>query len=141
MIHKYWNVRLNSSGPPQLDEPTKNGETGEANDAERKRIRGEEEKIEEKVLWIWRTLSAYEERSAGCISDMLLHVSNGAYVDGVMAAKRFIMHVELLFSSADNLDRLMASRMAKGKIWSITCSGTMLTLRRSVVLKRSKTPV
>lgn len=117
MIHKYWNVRLNSNGPRHIDEPLPiEGGNGEANDAERKRIRGEEEKIEEKVLWIWRTLSAYEERSAGCISDMLLHVSNGAYVDGVMAAKKFILHVELLFSAADNLDRLMASRMPKGML-------------------------
>ena len=35
---------------------------------------------------------------------MLLHVSNGAYVDGVMAAKKFIVHVELLFNAADDLD-------------------------------------
>lgn len=113
MIHKYWNVRLHSSGQI-VEDPGTEGKTDEANELERKRMRGQEEKIEEKVLWIWRTLSAYEERSAGCISDMLLHVSNGAYVDGVMSAKRFILHVELLFSAADNLDRSMASRMAKG---------------------------
>lgn len=113
MIHKYWNVRLHS--PVQAhDDPDMKEKLDEANEAERKKVRGQEEKIEEKVLWIWRTLSAYEERSAGCISDMLLHVSNGAYVDGVMSAKKFILHVELLFTAADNLDRLMATRLSRG---------------------------
>lgn len=72
---------------------------GDASDEIRKRVRSEEEKIEEKVHWIWSSLSTFEERSATCISDMLLHVSNGAYFDGVMAAKKFILHVELLFSA------------------------------------------
>ena len=77
-------------------------------------VRNDEEKVEEKVLWIWRTLSNFEERSATCISDMLLHVSNGAYVDGVMAAKKFIIHVEMLFSAADGLDAMLIARTPKG---------------------------
>lgn len=113
MIHKYWNVRLHNPAQQQLED-AEGANKGEASEEERKRIRDQEEKIEEKVLWIWRTLSAYEEKSAGCISDMLLHVSNGAYVDGVMSAKKFILHVDLLFSAADKLDQLMASRIPKG---------------------------
>ncbi|KAL3961833.1 hypothetical protein ACCO45_003356 [Purpureocillium lilacinum] len=45
---------------------------------------------------------------------MLLHVSNGAYVDGVLVAKRFIWHVEVLFQSADRLDGMVLSHSEKG---------------------------
>lgn len=90
---------------------------GNASEKERQQVRYDEEMIEEKVLWIWRTLSQYEEKSAGCISDMLLHVSNGAYMDGIVIANKFIVHVDLLFSAADSLDQLMFGRTGKG-----TCS-------------------
>ena len=71
--------------------------------------------MEEKVYRIWSVLSTFEESSAACISDMLLHVSNGAYVDGVLVAKRFIWHVEVLFQSADRLDGMVLSHSEKGK--------------------------
>lgn len=99
MIHKFWNVRLAtpSDSPehqiPQIDD-----------ERTRDKVRDEEEKMEEKVYRIWSVLSTFEESSAACISDMLLHVSNGAYVDGVVVAKRFIWHVDILFRSADRLD-------------------------------------
>ncbi|KAJ5157862.1 Rho-type GTPase-activating protein 1 [Penicillium canariense] len=70
---------------------------------ERESIRKEEDSMEEKVYNIWSTLSTFEESSAACISDMLLHVSNGAYIDGVLVAKRFIAHVEILFAAVDEL--------------------------------------
>jgi hypothetical protein len=60
--------------------------------------------MEEKVYNIWTVLSAFEESSAACISDMLLHVSNGSYMDGVKMAEKFIMHVEILFSAIDDLE-------------------------------------
>lgn len=60
--------------------------------------------MEEKVYQIWTVLSAFEESSAGCISEMLLHVSNGAYYDGVQMAEKFILHVEILFSAIDDLE-------------------------------------
>jgi len=112
MIHKYWNVRLHASGQPVLEQAMSEQE---ATNEIRKAVRQEEERIEEKVLSIWRTLSQFEEKSATCISDMLLHVSNGAYFDGIMAAKRFIIHVELLFNAADDLDRLLTAETPKGK--------------------------
>ena len=46
---------------------------------------------------------------------MLLHVSNGAYIDGVMVAKKFIFHVDILFRSADRLDATMAQLDMKGE--------------------------
>jgi hypothetical protein len=63
-----------------------------------------QQQMEEKVYQIWTVLSAFEESSAGCISDMLLHVSNGAYYDGVQMAGRFILHVDILFSAMDDLE-------------------------------------
>ena len=112
MIHKFWNVRLASSQDVidikrQLENTT--DEEG------RNQVREEEERMEEKVYRIWSVLSTFEESSAACISDMLLHVSNGAYVDGVLVAKKFIWHVDILFHSADKLDATMSRTGSKGK--------------------------
>lgn len=111
MIHKFWNVRLSPAGqtwePPPVDE--------DASEDERKHIRDEEDIMEEKVFNIWNTLSTFEESSAACISDMLLHVSNGAYIDGVLVAKRFIEHVEILFGAVDQLAEYIKSHELKGK--------------------------
>lgn len=110
MIHKFWNVHLSSSGADgnneQFDE--------NATEADRLMVREEEEQMEEKVYRIWSVLSAFEESSAACISDMLLHVSNGAYVDGVIVAKRFIWHVEILFGATDRLDSVVVAHNLKG---------------------------
>jgi hypothetical protein len=80
----------------------------------RNAVRDEEERMEEKVYRIWSVLSTFEESSAACISDMLLHVSNGAYVDGVLVAKKFIWHVDILFRSADTLDANIIRTGSKG---------------------------
>ncbi|KAI1345126.1 rho-type GTPase-activating protein [Xylariaceae sp. FL0016] len=109
MIHKFWNVRL--TPPQEVEEPQQE----EPLDAEsRDLVRQKEENMEEKVYRIWSVLSTFEESSAACISDMLLHVSNGAYIDGVFVAKRFIMHVEILFQAADRLDETMKREDMKG---------------------------
>jgi len=62
--------------------------------------------LETKITRIWTLLSAFEESSAACISDMLLHVSNGAYIEGSLMAAKFIVHVEYLFNAIDQLDAL-----------------------------------
>lgn len=111
MIHKFWNVRLAPAGqtwePPPVDV--------DATPEEREKIRQEEDIMEEKVYNIWSTLSTFEESSAACISDMLLHVSNGAYFDGVLVAKRFIAHVEVLFTAVDKLAAFIKTHSVKGK--------------------------
>ena len=111
MIHKFWNVRLappgvDGSNPPQAEE--------NATEEKRTLVRVEEEQMEEKVYRIWSVLSAFEESSAACISDMLLHVSNGSYVEGILVAKKFIWHVDILFGATDRLDFLMVSEGLKG---------------------------
>ncbi|KAE9970296.1 hypothetical protein BLS_004972 [Venturia inaequalis] len=113
MIHKYWNVRLHDKDKalPALDQAMSEEA---ASEEIRRAVREEEERVEEKVLWIWRTLSTFEERSATCISDMLLHVSNGVYFDGIMAAKRFIVHIDVFFACTDDLDRKLIAQTGKG---------------------------
>lgn len=111
MIHKFWNVRL-----APADEPLERPEADEeATDAEREKVRQEEELMEEKVYKIWSILSTFEESSAACISEMLLHVSNGAYVDGVLVARSFIAHVEILFAAIDMLAILLKEQEGIGK--------------------------
>jgi hypothetical protein len=112
MIHKFWNVRLSPTGQ-EFDRP----ELGfEATQAERDLVRQEEDRMEEKVYRIWIVLSTFEESSAACISDMLLHVSNGASVDGVVVAKKFICHVDVLFNAIDRLAVSVSSRGTKGML-------------------------
>lgn len=85
--------------------------------------------MEEKVYRIWSVLSTFEESSAACISDMLLHVSNGGYIDGVLVAKKFILHVEVLFQAADRLDDSMKMVDTKGmSTIEPSYSTTILTL-------------
>jgi hypothetical protein len=112
MIHKFWNVRLADASGVNIPRPPLDEITDEAG---RNAVKVEEEKMEEKVYRIWSVLSTFEESSAACISDMLLHVSNGAYVDGVIVAKKFIWHVDILFHAADTLDASMVNlQMPKG---------------------------
>jgi hypothetical protein len=59
-------------------------------------------------------LSAFEESSAACISDMLRQVSNGAYLDAIRMAEKFILHVEVLFGTIDDLEFQFASLNMKG---------------------------
>lgn len=114
MIHKFWNVRLASSQEKQ-DKEDVDLSQDTTDEAGRNAVRDLEERMEEKVYKIWSVLSTFEESSAACISDMLLHVSNGAYVDGVLVAKKFIWHVDILFRSADKLDSTMSTLGPKGK--------------------------
>jgi hypothetical protein len=142
MIHKFWNVRLASS---QDATETRRQLEDDNNEEGRNAVRLEEEKMEEKVYKIWSVLSTFEESSAACISDMLLHVSNGAYVDGVLVAKKFIWHVDILFRSADTLDATMAKIGPKGNYFSqrrcrmvTDCSQDFLTPeRQSYYARRS----
>lgn len=108
MIHKFWNVRLASPSSKA------NAAAGVDDPATRDAIRALEEQMEDKVYRIWSVLSTFEESSAACISDMLLHVSNGAYVDGVLVAKKFIWHVEVLFNATDRLDLTTQQLQLKG---------------------------
>lgn len=57
--------------------------------------------VEERVTRVWTDLSSFEESSANCISDMLINVAAGAYMEGMRMANQFIMHLDVLFSALD----------------------------------------
>lgn len=46
------------------------------------------------------------ESSAVCISEMLLHVSNGAYIESICLSERFLVHVEALFAGIDKIQSI-----------------------------------
>ncbi|KAK5092121.1 Rho-type GTPase activating protein Rga1 [Exophiala xenobiotica] len=109
MIHKFWNVRLAPSGPTLPRPDIGFNVTNE----QRELVKEDEEKMEEKVYRIWSILSTFEESSASCISDMLLHVSNGVYIDGIIVARKFIWHVDILFGAIDSLAALVVEHGLK----------------------------
>ncbi|KAJ3282610.1 hypothetical protein HK104_010815 [Borealophlyctis nickersoniae] len=98
MIHKLWNVKLagkNYTPPPDQEAD---------NQAEVRR----QQVTVEKVGKILHILSAFEESSAECISDMLLQFSNQHYEDGVLQAGKFICHIEALFTGIDDIEMQLA---------------------------------
>ncbi|KAI8368322.1 uncharacterized protein BYT42DRAFT_126373 [Radiomyces spectabilis] len=97
MIYKYWNVKMANFSSSALTDKQHDPTPNPAELIEK------QHETEEKVFRIWSVLSAFEESSAVCISEMLLHVSNGAYVEGICLSERFLIHVEALFSGVDEL--------------------------------------
>jgi hypothetical protein len=63
---------------------------------------------------------------------MLLHVSNGAYIEGSLMAAKFIVHVEALFSAIDQLDELSVRAAGQGRYFTFATDG------RPRISKRSK---
>ena len=63
-----------------------------------------------------RVLSAFEESSAACISDMLRHVSSGQYLEAIRMAEKFILHVEVLFATIDDLEWHFVQLSMKGTL-------------------------
>ena len=61
-------------------------------------------------------LSAFEESSAACISDMLRHVSNGEFLQAIRMAEKFILHVEVLFGTIDDIEAHFARLNLKGEL-------------------------
>lgn len=64
--------------------------------------------------YLCRILSAFEESSAACISDMLRHVGDGQYLEAIRNAENFILHVEVLFATIDDLEYFFTSLGVKG---------------------------
>jgi hypothetical protein len=55
------------------------------------------------------------ESSAVCISEMLLHVSNGAYIESICLSERFLVHVEALFAGVDEIHCIYQKYHEPGK--------------------------
>ncbi|KAI8339340.1 hypothetical protein BC941DRAFT_393470 [Chlamydoabsidia padenii] len=80
--------------------------TGATHDA--MQLLDQQHDMENKIFRIWQVLSAFEESSAMCISEMLLNVSNGAFLEGICLSERFLVHVEALFAGVDELCRIQS---------------------------------
>ncbi|KAJ7066728.1 LIM domain-containing protein [Mycena amicta] len=108
MINKFWNVKVVSRRPTSTAEI--DGEHQEPEYAEEERretpvsLKDKQIRMEQQVYRIWTVLSAFEESSAACISDMLRQVSNGQYLEAIRMAEKFILHVEVLFATIDDLE-------------------------------------
>ncbi|GAA5899433.1 hypothetical protein JCM6882_009115 [Rhodosporidiobolus microsporus] len=76
-------------------------------------LKARQKRMEEQVYRIWTILSAFEESSAACISEMLRHVSGGHYMEGVGMAEKFVLHVETLFAAIDDLNAAFRAAGAK----------------------------
>ena len=60
--------------------------------------------VEEKINRIWTILSAFEESSAECMTEILSYVSDNLYLNGIEQAGNFVCHVDVLFSGIDEIE-------------------------------------
>ncbi|KAJ6518673.1 RhoGAP-domain-containing protein [Mycena sanguinolenta] len=106
MINKFWNVKVVSRRPTStIDDEHAEPEFVEEEKRETQvSLKDKQIRMEQQVYRIWTVLSAFEESSAACISDMLRQVSNGQYLDAIRMAEKFILHVEVLFATIDDLE-------------------------------------
>ncbi|TFK26181.1 hypothetical protein FA15DRAFT_667679 [Coprinopsis marcescibilis] len=109
MINKFWNVKVASRRPTSITaeeggEPPSPQYLEEESRETPTSLKDKQTRMEQQVYRIWTVLSAFEESSAACISDMLRQVSNGQYLDAIRMAERFIVHVEVLFATIDDLE-------------------------------------
>ena len=59
-------------------------------------------------------LSAFEESAAACISEMLRQASKGHYLDTIRMAEKFVLHVEVLLATIEDLEASFARMNMKG---------------------------
>ncbi|PFH51895.1 hypothetical protein AMATHDRAFT_58104 [Amanita thiersii Skay4041] len=118
MINKFWNVKVYSRRPTstasadgEVEQPVYLLEEQRETPIS---LREKQVRMEQQVYRIWTVLSAFEESSAACISDMLRQVSNGQYLEAIRMAEKFILHVEVLFATIDDLEFHFARLNQKG---------------------------
>ncbi|KAK0218102.1 LIM domain-containing protein [Armillaria fumosa] len=115
MINKFWNVKVTSRRPNST--VSLDGEEAYIEEEQRETptsLKDKQIRMEQQVYRIWTVLSAFEESSAACISDMLRQVSNGQYLEAIRMAEKFILHVEVLFATIDDLEHQFARLNMKG---------------------------
>ncbi|XJO73612.1 hypothetical protein BDV3_004567 [Batrachochytrium dendrobatidis] len=99
MIYKLWSA--------QLSLPDQNSDEQVLLDPE-----VEVQKQQVMVNWaerILQVLSAFEESTAACISEMLLHFSNENNLQCVLQAARFIQHIDILFSTIESINQRLST--------------------------------
>ncbi|KAL4073028.1 hypothetical protein V8B97DRAFT_1869469 [Scleroderma yunnanense] len=117
MINKFWNVKVvsrRSSGSISDRSELEPSFIEEEKRETPASLKEKQARMEQLVYRIWTVLSAFEESSAACISDMLRQVSNGQYLDAIRMAEKFILHVEVLFGTIDELEYYSARLNLKG---------------------------
>ncbi|CAO3595110.1 unnamed protein product [Absidia cylindrospora] len=95
MIFKFWNVRLAD---------TLHINTGSM-ELTALQLKLQQATMERKANRIWVDLSSFEESSAACISDMLLLVAAGVYMEGFRMASQFVMHLAVLYNALDDIQQ------------------------------------
>ncbi|KAG8917886.1 hypothetical protein FRC01_002153 [Tulasnella sp. 417] len=114
MIHKCWSVKVVSRPtgiPAYFDSEAYVQEEAVYNATT---LKEKQRQMETLVNRIWNHLSTFEISCAACISDLLRGVSSGMYLDAIRMAKKFILHVEVLFAVIDELEAGFAKAGAKG---------------------------
>jgi len=111
MIHKFWNVRLGSELPLEIDLSILSDNPTEE---QRERLQQIHDKLEERVYLIWTVVLKFEESCAGLISDMLLHVNNSAYSLAISQAHKLLGRVGTIFGCLEGIHRLMTTNNVKG---------------------------
>ncbi|KAJ8487930.1 hypothetical protein ONZ45_g14153 [Pleurotus djamor] len=117
MINKFWNVKVSMRRPTSttsVDTATEPQYLEEERNETPTSLKEKQIRMEQQVYRIWTVLSAFEESSAACISDMLRQVSNGQYLDAIRMAEKFILHVEVLFATIDDLEYYFGQLNQKG---------------------------
>ena len=68
-----------------------------------------------RVEQILHTLSAFEESTAACVTEMMANFSSQHYRQGAASARRLIHHIELLYQSLEKVDeKLDEAKDSKG---------------------------
>ncbi|TFK71654.1 hypothetical protein BDN72DRAFT_869889 [Pluteus cervinus] len=132
MINKFWNVKVVSRRPTSA--ASLEGDLVPSYIEEEQKetaisLKDKQLRMEQQVYRIWTVLSAFEESSAACISEMLRQVSNGQYLEAIRMAEKFILHVEVLFATIDDIDfhfaRLNLKGMLHGREARMLCRKTV----------------
>ncbi|VDC06488.1 unnamed protein product [Peniophora sp. CBMAI 1063] len=109
MINKFWSVRIAGSRPQSLEPSPVDGGPVEPWAEEEARetavsLKEKQARIKELVERIWTVLSTFEESAAQAIDDLLRRASEGQYPEAIRAASQFILHVEVLLATINDLD-------------------------------------
>ncbi|KAG0174295.1 hypothetical protein DFQ30_005069 [Apophysomyces sp. BC1015] len=109
IIQKYWNICLADDGD------------NNANMMDPATLYEKQMTMDRKRNQIWTDMSAFEESSATCISDILVHVAAGAYQDSLFMANQFMKHIQALSAAFDTISMTYDPEPSYGKPFRTLC--------------------
>jgi hypothetical protein len=95
-IYKYWNVTIASQSKPSAPDAALTPSN----------VRTRQELLESKPTEIFTVLSAFEESTAACISEILLQSANGSFAEASRNIQKAIIRLEILFDAINQVDML-----------------------------------